>query len=283
MRSYDMGLLNKFKKDNERGEWFIDPLKYIMANRKPVWIFTTLLFVNILFFLLLIISLFLYTNSDLSLFLTAIVLFSSGVISFLCILVSQGYVIKVIRAASSEETELPQFELFSTWATLISDGFSATLISLIYTIVPLLLAGILFFSSFPLSKLLSIVSEAEMTGIKETGASMEFLTHAFLAFFLISLLLSIFSYYVVPAPILVYANEGQFKLAFSWKKISNLIFNYVYFIRSLQVLAVLILTTVIIAIVVAIPVFGVILSMIIGVISLLMIWHMWGKIYNSIN
>ena len=122
-----------------------------------------------------------------------------------------------------------------------------------------------------------------MTGIKETGASMEFLTHAFLAFFLISLLLSIFSYYVVPAPILVYANEGQFKLAFSWKKISNLIFNYVYFIRSLQVLAVLILTTVIIAIVGAIPVFGVILSMIIGVISLLMIWHMWGKIYNSIN
>ena len=280
-----MGLSNKFKKYlNERGTWFIDPLNYIMANRKPVWIFTTLLFVSILFFLLLISSIFLYTNSYLSLFLTAIVLFSSGVILFLCILVSQGYVIKVIRAASSEETELPQFELFSTWATLISDGFSATLISLIYTIVPLLLAGILFFSSFPLNKLISISAEVEMTGIlKETGASMEFLTNAFLALILISLLLSIFSYYVIPAPILVYANEGQFKLAFSWKKISNLIFNYVYFIRSLQVLAVLILTTVITAIVGAIPFFGAILAMIIGVISLLMIWHMWGKIYNSIN
>ena len=277
-----MGLLNKIKKDNEIGTWFIDPLRYVLANKKPIWTFTSLLLATVAFFLLLAISIALYATNELSLFLTVIVSFSSGIVLFLCISASQGYVIKVIRSASSEETELPQFELFSTWATLISDGISMLLISLIYTAVPLILAGILFFSSFPLSKLISILLE-ESWELNQTGASVDFLVNAFLAFMLISLIISIFSYYVTPAPILVYANEGQFKLAFSWKKISSILFNYVYFIRSLQVLAVIFIAAVITAIVGAIPIFGLILSIIIGVIASLMVWHMWGKIYNSIN
>jgi len=101
----------------------------------------------------------------------------------------------------------------------------------------------------------------------------------------IVLLLSLYSYYVIPASILVYANNRKLAAAFSVSEITSLLFDRAYLIGFLYVVLAVFLTSIVEMIVVlVIPSDYVVWSLliIVGVIGSLTVWSIWGGVYRDI-
>ncbi len=238
----------------------IESLKYVTNNLKAVLFYS-------LFIILLIPPFFAAGFAGYGLIEHGIKLFSgvllaiSLLIIFLIVLFLQGYVLKLIRSRSSGDDRAPPVipGSLACLNVMLKEGFSAIIISSVYAIIPFVLFLLLFLSVYPIS---SLIEHGTAIGI--------------------ILLLSTYGYYVVPAPILAYANNRKFATAFSVSEITSLLFDRAYFIGFLYVLLAVFLVTIISTVVALIPVIGVLIAIPISVIGSLTVWSIWGGVYRDI-
>ncbi|UWG46683.1 Uncharacterized membrane protein, DUF4013 family [Halanaeroarchaeum sp. HSR-CO] len=128
-----------------------------------------------------------------------------GVLTFLGVLIVPllivyGYLVRVIRGTLSEATEPPTFD---DWGDLLVDGVKAWIISLVYMLVPLLVAGFTVGGS-----ILAFATGTEAGAAAGAGG-------LWLGFSLSALLALVFGYLTVIA-IVNFAREGVFGAGFDF-------------------------------------------------------------------
>jgi len=218
---------------------------------------------------------------------SGVLLAISLLIIFLIVLFLQGYVLKLIRSRSSGDDRAPPVipGSLACLNVMLKEGFSAIIISIVYTIIPVVLFSLIFLSVFPISSLIEYGTALEYAGESDMALLTEQMIPAILSVIGIVLLLSLYSYYVIPASILVYANNRKLAAAFSVSEITSLLFDRAYLIGFLYVVLAVFLTSIVEMIVVlVIPSDYVVWSLliIVGVIGSLTVWSIWGGVYRDI-
>jgi hypothetical protein len=135
-----------------------------------------------------------------------------GVLSLLSVffvpaLFVYGYLVRVVRAVSDGDDEVPP--AFDDWGDLLVEGVVAFLISLVYSLVPLVVIG-LAIASFVLP--VSVVSTA--SGEPTAGLAVGGLLLA-LVVVAVTLVVSLGAAYLLPAAVAAYAVTGRVGAAFS--------------------------------------------------------------------
>ena len=215
---------------------------------------------------------------------SAMLLITSLIATVLILLFLQGYLVKLIRSRSSGDDRAPSLRSgsLSGLNTMLKEGFSMAIISTVYTIVPIVLFFSIFLSVYPISSFIEYGTALTYAGESDIALLTEQMVPAFLSFFGIVLLISIYGYYIVPAPILAYANNRKLAAAFSVSEITSLLFDRAYFIGFLYVLLAAFLLTIISAILAIIPLIGGLVSIPVAVVGNLTIWSIWGRVYRDI-
>ncbi|KOX97247.1 DUF4013 domain-containing protein [Halorubrum tropicale] len=145
-----------------------------------------------------------------------------GVLGFLSVLVIPtfavlGYLVRVLERTVAGEEEPPEF---TDWADLFVKGVVATLIAIVYSIVPLLAYGVL------------VAAVAGVgAGIGGDLGALIGLTGALLALAFIPVLL--FVYYAVPAALTAYAARGEASAAFDVGLLTPTLFSVEYLLAVL--------------------------------------------------
>ncbi|WP_415487517.1 DUF4013 domain-containing protein [Candidatus Hikarchaeum yamanae] len=261
----------------------IESLKYVTNNLRMVLgfsLFGVLVILPTLATMFAIVSL---AENGVNSF-SMILLIVSLIAVVLMMLFLQGYVIKLIRSRSSGDDRAPALRSGSRSGlkVMLKDGFSLTVISTVYTIVPIVLFSLLFLSIYPISSFIEYGTALAAAGESDIALLTEQMVPAILSFIGIILLLTLYGYYIVPAPILAYANSRELVTAFSVSEITSLLFDRTYFIGFLYVLLAIFLITVIASIVAIIPLIGWLISIPVSVIGTLTVWSIWGRVYRDI-
>ena len=215
---------------------------------------------------------------------SVVLLISSLILIILLTLFFQGYMVQFLRSRSSGGEMAPDVipGSISDLNVMLKEGFSFTLIVIIYTIIPLVLFSLIFLSIYPISMFIEYGMALTYAGDSEIASLTEGMLPAIFSLIGISILLAAYSYYVIPAPILVYANNRNFAMAFSLNKITNLLFNRAYIIGFLYVLLAILLITIISIVVALIPLIGWLISIPISIMGGLTVWSIWGQVYREI-
>jgi len=261
----------------------IESLKYVTNNLKAVLFYS-------LFIILVIPPFFAAAFAGYGLIEHGIKLFSgvllaiSLLIVFLIVLFLQGYVLKLIRSRSSGDDRAPPVipGSLACLNVMLKEGFSAIIISSVYAIIPFVLFLLLFLSVYPISSLIEYGTALTYAGESDVALLIEQVVYPIFLLIGIIILLTVYSYYIVPAPFLVYANNRKFATAFSVSEITSLLFNRAYFIGFLYVLLAVFLVTIISTVVALIPVIGALIAIPISVIGSLTVWSIWGGVYRDI-
>ena len=215
---------------------------------------------------------------------SAVLLITSLIAVVLIVLFLQGYVVKLIRSRSSGDDRAPSLlsGSLSDLNVMLKEGFLMMVISTVYTIVPIVLFSLIFLSLYPISSFIEFGTALEAAGESDIALLTEQMVPAILLFIGIILLLTLYGYYIVPAPILAYANSRKFASAFSVNEITSLLFDRAYFIGFLYVLLAVFLITIISTIVAIIPLIGLLIAIPVGIIGSLTVWSIWGRVYRDI-
>lgn len=140
-----------------------------------------------------------------------------GLFSFLIVplFILMGYFLRVLTSATRAETEPP---LFEDWGDLAVDGLKATVVAIVYGIVPF---ALMFFS----------VGVAVLGSGSETGGAI-FGSFGLLGFF-ISFLAMFAMYYLIPAALTNMAIEESMGAAFDFSRLKPVLFSSEYLIAWL--------------------------------------------------
>ena len=261
----------------------IDSLKYVTNNLRMVLFFSLFIVLMVILFVATTFAGISLAANGLNPF-SAVLLITSLIAVVLIALFLQGYVVKLIRSRSSGDDRAPSLRSgsLSDLNVMLKEGFSMMIISAVYTIIPIVLFSLIFLSLYPISSFIEFGMALEAAGESDIALLTEQMIPAILAFIGIVLLLSIYSYYIVPAPILVYANNRKFASAFSVNEITSLLFDRAYFIGFLYVLLAVFLITIISSIVAIIPLIGWLIAIPVSIIGSLTVWSIWGMVYRDI-
>ncbi|MGM0399533.1 MAG: DUF4013 domain-containing protein [Halobacteriota archaeon] len=184
-----------------------------------------------------------------------------GVLAFLGVLIVPlllvyGYVVRVIRGTLSEATEPPTFD---DWGDLLVDGVKAWIISLVYMLVPLLVAGFAVGGS-----MVSFATGTEAGAAAGAGG-------LWLGFSLSALLALVFGYLAVIA-IVNFAREGAFGAGFDVDVIRTVAVDREYAIAWLVSVVIFVVA----GIVSAVPLVGWILTPFVSFYAAVVAADLWG-------
>ncbi|EMA02023.1 Protein of unknown function [Haloarcula vallismortis] len=126
---------------------------------------------------------------------------------FIPVLFVFGYLVRVIRAVTDGDDEVPP--VFEEWGDLLIEGLVAFLISLVYSLVPLVVIG-LAIASFILP--FSVVTTTG--GEPSSGIAIGGLLLALVIVF-VTVVVSLGAAYLLPAAVAAYAVTGRVGAAFS--------------------------------------------------------------------
>ena len=269
----------------------IESIKYVTNNLKMVLFFSLLILLMLIpMFGVMAFAVYSFVENGANPFSMAL-LITSLIIIVLILLFMQGYLVKFVRSRSSGEGRAPSITpgSLSDFNVMLKEGFTAIIISTVYTIVPIVLFSFIFLYVFPISIFIegaavldasspSYIVDSEIATQTLLGLMMP----AILSLVGIIILLTVYGYYVVPAPILAYANNRKFATAFSVSEITSLLFNRAYFIGFLYVLLSVFLLTIISIVIGLIPIIGWIISIPVSIIGSFTIWSIWGMVYRDI-
>ncbi len=171
------------------------------------------------------------------------------------ILVVYGYVVRTIRRTLSGEPEPP---IFDAWGELLVDGLQAWVISLVYLLIPLVVAGVTVGGS-----IVAIATGTEAGAAAGVGGLM-------LGLGLTSILLLVFGYLSVAA-IVNFANEERFGAAFDFDRIKTVALDREYAIAWLVSVVILLVA----GLVTAIPLIGWLLSPFVGFYAAVVAANLW--------
>lgn len=138
-----------------------------------------------------------------------------GLLGFLVIPVIAvfGYLVRVIQRVEAGDEDPPRFE---DWGELLTDGLVATVIAVVYGLVPTLAVAVTALSVFlPFTVVEGDSVSVAGTALQSTPAPSLLGPVALLAVVLVTVLLSLLAAYLLPAAVAAYALTGRFGAAFS--------------------------------------------------------------------
>lgn len=187
------------------------------------------------------------------------------ILSFLVvpIILVTGYLVSIAKARYDGQSAPP---VFDDWETLLIDGLKATVIGLVYMLVPLLVAGVLIGGSLV----------AIATGSR-SGAALG-LGGLFGAFLLTTVLFLIFGY-VAAAAVLNFAHEDSISAGFDFERITTLVTSGDYLVAWVAVIAVNIVVGIINGILGIVPILGSIAGLFIAFYGQMVGAHLWADGY----
>ena len=280
----------------------IESIKYVTNNLKMVLFFSLLILLMLIPMGCVAIALLLLVENGANPFSVAL-LITSLIIIVLMLLFMQGYLVKFVRSRSSGDDRAPSFTpgSLSDLNVMLKEGFTAIIISIVYRIVPVVLFSLIFLYVFPISSFIELAAALDISSFIELDTALDpsspsytvdseiaaqtllgLMMPAILSLVGIVILLTVYGYYIVPAPFLAYANNRKFAAAFSLDKITYLLFDRVYFIGFLYVLLSVFLLTIISIVLGSIPIIGWIISIPVSIIGGLTVWSIWGMVYRDV-
>lgn len=142
-----------------------------------------------------------------------------GALIFITFLPLQGYFVRVVRSAASEEQEPPAFD---NWGDLFIDGIKMSLVHLAYVVGP----GILLFVG------LAVAAFGAFSGLQGSslGTGLE-IVGVLLA--LASLVAFLLAFYLIPAALANYAYRDDLGSAFDLGTVRRVAFTSDYFVALL--------------------------------------------------
>ncbi|WP_276272771.1 DUF4013 domain-containing protein [Haloarcula litorea] len=187
-----------------------------------------------------------------------------GVLIVPTILVS-GYLVRVIRSRADGEAGLPAFE---DWTDLLVDGLKATVISVVYMLVPLVVAGVAVGGA--------LVSFA--TG-SDLGAGVGLF--GLLAGLLVSGLLTLVFGYLAVAGLVNFACEREFGAAFDVDTVRTLALSREYAVPWLVSVAVFLGASVVVGVLNGVPLLGTVVGAFVFFYAYLVAADLWATGYNA--
>lgn len=169
--------------------------------------------------------------------------------------IAYGYIVRTVRSSLAGEPKPPAFD---GWGELLTDGLQAWLISLIYLLIPLLVAGVTVGGSIA----------AIATGT-DAGAAIG-VGSVILGLGLASVLSIVFGYLAVAA-LVNFAREDRFGAAFDFTLIKTVVFDREYAIAW----AVSVVIVIVASFVTAIPIVGWLLAPFVGFYAAVVAANLW--------
>ncbi|GAA0229572.1 DUF4013 domain-containing protein [Haladaptatus pallidirubidus] len=159
-------------------------------------------------------------------------------------LIVEGYVIRVLRRGSAGDTEAP---VFSDWGTLTVDGLKAAIITLVYFLVPAILAAVFVGGGAALA------NDAPFIG-------------GVVALFggLLTLIATLAVWYVVPAALVRFAENGAMGSGFDYESLAPIVRDREYATGWLLALGVIVVAGVIVSVVAVVPLVGWLVAVFLG-------------------
>lgn len=172
-----------------------------------------------------------------------------------------GYVVRTIRGVLSEETTPPAF---GDWGTLLVDGVKAWVITVVYMLIPLIVAGVTIGGSIT-----AMATGTEIGMAVGAGSFMIGLT-------LTAILSIVFGYLAIVA-LVNFSKEGQFGAAFDVQTIKTVALNREYAIAWLVSVVIFL----VVGVITAIPLVGWIISPFASFYAAVVAANLWAGGYEQ--
>jgi hypothetical protein len=166
-----------------------------------------------------------------------------------------GYIIRTIRGVLADDPSPPEFD---EWGELFVDGVSAWVVSVVYLLVPLIVAGITIGGSIA-----AVATGSEIGAAAGTGGLLVGLT--------VSMILSLVFGYLAVVALVNFAREGRFGAAFDFDTIKTVALDRDYAIAWLVSMGVFLVA----GIVSMIPLVGWILTPFVSFYAAIVAGNLW--------
>ena len=140
--------------------------------------------------------------------------------------IATGYGLECARTASKKKFKLPEWENFGK---LFVDGLLAVLITLIYFMIPAVLAGIAFIMIIVKMGLFNLANKIDITAIDYVNPAIINMIMPYIVLLIIAGLLFIFAFYISYMGLMEFAINKKFSKAFDFRKILRKAFTGKYF------------------------------------------------------
>ena len=185
------------------------------------------------------------------------------IFSFLVVplLLVAGYLVRAIRAGMEGAEEPP---VFDEWGDLLKEGFVASVIGLVYQLVPIIVVSV-----FVGGSILAIATGSD------AGAGVGLL--GLMGGVFVGWILSLIFGYVGFAGVANYAREGNFGAGFDFGVISDVVTSRAYLVAWVYVIALNIVVGVIVGLLNIVPFLGAIVGLFVGFYALIIAGWLWGN------
>lgn len=181
-----------------------------------------------------------------------------------------GYLVRVVRATMRGDDAVPAFD---DWGELGTDGLKAAVITLVYGLVPTVVAGVLVGGS-----VLAMIAggNANSGGLAALGGV------AMLVGLLATFVLGLLAAYVVPAAIANFAESGELGAGFRFRELRPVLTSGKYAVAWLSGFAIVVAASVVSGLLNVVPLLGFVASGFLGfyaaVAAYYLVGHAWGDL-----
>ncbi|HET7323864.1 MAG TPA: DUF4013 domain-containing protein [Halococcus sp.] len=190
-----------------------------------------------------------------------------SILSFLLIpaFIVSGYLVRVLQRTMNENDEAPVFE---DWESLLVDGLKAFAITLVYGLVPTIVGFVLVGGGI-------MAAFSGDAGALIGGVSILFGV-------LLSLLLGLAAWYVIPAATANFAETGRLGAGFDFDALRPVLLSRTYATGWLMALGVIVLGGIVVSLLNVVPVIGALAGVFVGfyaaVAAYYIIGHTWADL-----
>lgn len=172
-----------------------------------------------------------------------------------------GYLLRAIRAGMDDAEEPP---VFDEWGDLLTEGLVATIITIVYQIVPTIVFGV-----FVAGSALALLTGGDAA----TGAGLAGLFVGFLVWWVLAILFG----YVGLAGVANYAREGRFGAGFDVDVILDVVTSMDYLVAWLYVIVLQVVVGVVVGVLNVVPVLGGLVGVFVSFYALIIAAWLWGR------
>lgn len=182
-----------------------------------------------------------------------------------------GYLVRVVRATMRGDETVPAFD---DWGELGADGLKAAVITLVYGLVPTVVAGLLVGGSVAT---ITAGGNANSGGLAALGGVALFV--GVLAMFVLGLL----AMYVVPAAIANFAETGELGAGFRFGELRPALTSGKYFTAWVSGFAVIVAGSILSGVLNVVPLLGVVLGGFIGFYAAVAAYYLVGRAWGDLR
>lgn len=178
-----------------------------------------------------------------------------------------GYIVRVLRSTMAGEETPP---VFDDWGDLFGDGLRATVIGLVYGLIP----GLVFAVVAVFGGLLASGDSGLLTGL----GGLTILLGG-----LVALILGLAAAYVLPAALANFAETGRMSAGFSWSTLRPVLFNSVYATAWATGFAIVLVAGIVSSVLNVVPFLGVVVGAFVGFFAAVAAYYVIGTTWADLH